>query len=115
VVVGRSTNAGNLRRAFRWTPAGGMKDLGTLGGVESAAYDVSGDGSTVVGDASTASGSSRAFRWTLAGGMKDLSAAYSVGSGSYFQYANAISADGLRVVGYGYNRQKSRYEAYATN
>jgi probable HAF family extracellular repeat protein len=69
----------------------------------------------VVGESTVAAGYTRAFRWTSATGMKDLSSLYPVGSGSYFQYANAVSADGLHVVGYGYNRSKSRYEAYSTN
>ena len=110
VVVGASN-------AFRWTAAGGMRDLGTLGGVGSSAYDVSADGSVVVGDSQDASGQSRAFRWTASGGMQNLSTIYSgsIDSGSYFVFANAISADGLHVVGYGYNRRNLRYEAFFTN
>ena len=117
VVIGRSTDAGNTRRAFRWTAAGGMQDLGSLGGVGSEAFDVSADGSVVVGDAPDASGQTRAFRWTAAGGMKSLSTIYagSIGSGSYFAFANAISADGGHVAGYGYNQRARRYEAFSTN
>jgi probable HAF family extracellular repeat protein len=111
VAVGASST-GN---AFRWTSAGGMQDLGTLGGYGSAAYDVSANGSVVVGDASTSSGARRAFRWTASTGMQNLSTTYSVGSGSYLVYANAVSADGLHVVGYGYNRNTNRWEAYYTN
>jgi probable HAF family extracellular repeat protein len=94
-----------------------MQDLGTLGGVGSAAYDVSANGSVVVGDSADASGMNRAFKWTAAGGMQNLSTIYggSLGSGSYFVYANAVSADGLHIVGYGYNRRNSRYEGYVTN
>jgi probable HAF family extracellular repeat protein len=117
VVVGRSTNGSNSRHAFRWTAAGGMKDLGTLGGVGSEAFDVSADGSVAVGDAQDASGQSRAFRWMTPGGMQNLSTSYAgaIGSGSYLLFANAISADGHHIVGYGYNRKKSRYEGYVTN
>jgi hypothetical protein len=59
----------------------------------------------------------RAFKWTAATGMKDLSSLYagSIGSGSFLQYANAVSADGLHVTGWGYNRKTSRYGGYSTN
>ena len=94
-----------------------MQDLGTLGGFESAAYDVSANGSVVVGDATTNGGGGRAFRWTASTGMQNLSSTYSgsLGSGSYLLYANAVSADGLHIVGYGYNRRTNKYSAYSTN
>ena len=92
-----------------------MKDLGSLGGTYSEGYDVSSDGSTVVGDAADSTGSTRAFEWTAAGGMKNLTSLYAAGSGSFFVYANAISGDGQHVVGWGYFRRNSRYEAYSTN
>jgi probable HAF family extracellular repeat protein len=81
------------------------------------AYDVSADGSVVVGDATISGGQTRAFRWTASGGIQNLSTTYggSIGSGSYLAYANAISANGLRIVGYGYNRRNNRYEAFMTN
>ena len=47
-VVGYSTTASG-NRAFRWTEAGGMENLGSLDGGHSYAYGVSEDGSTVVG------------------------------------------------------------------
>jgi probable HAF family extracellular repeat protein len=109
VIVGQAAN-GN---AFRWTQAGGMQDIGSLGGFGSAAYDVSWNGSVIVGDSDTSSGL-RAFRWTAATGMKNLSTLYSVGSGSYLIYANAVSADGLRITGYGYNAQTRRHYGYVT-
>lgn len=46
-------------------------DLGTLGGVSSAAADVNNSG-TIVGSSLTATGETHAFRWTLLGGMVDL-------------------------------------------
>lgn len=111
VIVGRSDGG-----AFRWTAATGMQNLGTLGGIGAAAFDVSSNGSVIVGESSNASGTLRAFKWTAATGMKDLSTIYagSIGSGSYLQYANAVSADGLRITGYGYNRSAGRYSGYLT-
>ena len=92
-VVGNSGFTGEWR-AFRWTAAGGMQDLGTLGGSESWAYGVSADGSVVVGVAENAVGEWRAFRWTVAGGMQALS----THSGSSKAYS--VSADGNTVVGH---------------
>jgi probable HAF family extracellular repeat protein len=56
VVVGVARNAAWQQRAFRWTAARGMQDLGTLGGSGSVAYGVSADGSVVVGWAQNAEG-----------------------------------------------------------
>ena len=49
--------------------------------------------------------------------MQNLSTIYanSIGSGSYLQYANAVSADGLRIVGYGYNRNLGKWRGYSAN
>ena len=55
VVVGYS-DTGSATHAFRWTGAGGMTDLGHLGGNYSIAYGVSADGSVVVGYSDNASG-----------------------------------------------------------
>jgi probable HAF family extracellular repeat protein len=68
-VVGNATDAGNPR-AFLWTAADGMQDLGTLGGCCSSAAAVS--GGNVVGESLTSAGSTHAFLWTAAGGMQDL-------------------------------------------
>ena len=43
-VVGWSTSDLGVNRAFRWTAAGGIADLGSLNGGTSSAFDVSGDG-----------------------------------------------------------------------
>jgi probable HAF family extracellular repeat protein len=110
VVVGVTWNAAGQRRAFRWTAAAGMEDLGTLGGRESEAYGVSADGSVVVGWADNAAGQQRAFRWTAAAGkwrafrwtaarrMQDLGTL-----GGSESRALGVSADGSVVVGWAHN------------
>jgi probable HAF family extracellular repeat protein len=101
-------------RAFRWTAARGMQDLGTLGGDRSWANGVSADGSVVVGGAKDAAGQQRAFRWTAARGMEDLNITYAhlLTDGSKLYGANAISPDGRYIVGYGYNAATGREEAF---
>jgi probable HAF family extracellular repeat protein len=114
VVVGSARNAAGDERAFRWTEARGMQDLGTLGGDRSEALGVSADGSVVVGSAHNAAGKWRAFRWTAAGGMEDLNLTYAhlLTDGSMFGAALAISPDGRYIVGRGYNAATGRFEAF---
>ncbi len=81
-------------RAFRWTAATGLVDLGTLGGAQASAWDISADGRVIVGAAMTSGGRWHPFRWTAAGGMQDLGAFGSAGSG-----ARSVSADGSTVIG----------------
>jgi len=100
VVVGFSLSqgqSGNPVRAFRWTQATGMQDLGALGSNwfnQSTAHGVSADGSVVVGWANGSNPQIRAFRWTQATGMQDLG-----DLGSRFSVAYGVSADGSVVVG----------------
>lgn len=86
-----------LSGAFRWTPAGGMVDLGTLPGDEqSSAGPVSADGSTIAGSSYDAdTDTSNAFRWTAGGGM------LSIGRCAGAPYANPhdISGDGSVIIG----------------
>ncbi len=99
VVVGQSCSTlDNQSRyeAFHWTQAGGMVGLGGLLGALpndsflSMAKDVSADGSVVVGTSSSILVTGRtAFHWTQASGMVALPGGY----------ANAVSPDGLVVVG----------------
>ena len=69
-VAGFSTTAARPH-AFLWTPAGGMVDLGTLGGSDQLGVRAERHGQ-VVGDSTTATGEPHAFSWTQAGGMVDL-------------------------------------------
>ncbi|MEN0107371.1 MAG: autotransporter domain-containing protein [Pseudomonas sp.] len=81
--------------AFRWTAAGGMQDLGSLGGGYAAAQDVSADGAVVVGNASWVDDSDRAFRWTAETGMVSLGLLH----GGTYSLANGVSDDGRIIVG----------------
>jgi probable HAF family extracellular repeat protein len=85
------------RSAFRWTEAGGIEDLGSLGGTffRSDAWDVSEDGATVVGSSLGPDGV-EAYVWTEAGGMVGLG---DLPGGDFSSSALGISADGSVVVG----------------
>ncbi len=108
VVVGVSEGA-NGWEAFRWTQATGMVGLGDLAGgsFDSAAWGVSADGSVVVGDGNSANGQ-EAFIWNSTQGMRSLQQVltndYGLNlNGWDLTSANAISADGLTIVGSGFD------------
>ena len=94
VVVGYSSNPSGFGRAYRWTAATGMIDLGTLGGFNAGAAGASADGSVIVGVGNDITETARAFRWTAATGMIDLGTLGGDNASSY-----AVSADGATVVG----------------
>jgi probable HAF family extracellular repeat protein len=115
VVVGQSRDRDGFWKAFRWTAATGMRDIGTLGGPMAAAYNVSDDGSVVVGRALTSSNSAsdRAFRWTPKKGMQNLQgllvrAGVTSVNGWILLGATGVSADGTVIVGEGINPAKQR-------
>jgi probable HAF family extracellular repeat protein len=108
VIVGEhSVGFGGQRYAYRFTPGGGIQNLGTLpvpgnpgGETNSRATAVSADGSVVVGqsDGAGATGGWRyqAFRYTPAGGMQGLGY---LSAGGTTSDAADVSADGQVVVG----------------
>lgn len=109
VIVGEAEDIDSgFQRAFRWTQAGGMVNLGTLGlNTRSRASGVSGDGSIVVGSILNEIYSA-AFRWTEAGGLVALVGPSvpvgprvpRAGVGTSFSGANGISTDGRVIVGW---------------
>lgn len=92
VVVGSSPGG----EAFRWSD-GVLTPLGDLPGghIQSVAFDVSDDGSTIVGRGRSASGS-EAFRWTAETGMVGLG---DLPGGAFDSAAYAVSEDGSVIVG----------------
>jgi probable HAF family extracellular repeat protein len=99
-VAGESATTDNINfnHAFRWTPEGGLQDLGTLpGDTFSAAYGINDAGQVVgVSDISaTGSTQRRAFLWTPGSGMQDLGIV-----GDYYSGARAINNAGQVVGGY---------------
>jgi probable HAF family extracellular repeat protein len=93
VIVGVAGGAvGNaLGEAFRWTATTGMMSLADRpsGFFHSRAQDVSADGSVVIGTIEIIGLGPQAFRWTMADGLVPLPEII----------ANAVSADGLTIVG----------------
>jgi len=69
-VVGISWTKEGPGHAFLWDK-GKIRDLGTLGGGKSEAWDINNTGQ-VVGRAENARGEDRAFLWEAKGGMRDL-------------------------------------------
>lgn len=120
VVVGRSLSGNNLdeplkaTEAFRWTEKDGLQ---ALGGFEpannsffySSAFDVSADGLTIIGESNSANGT-EPFIWDSDNGIRALREVltddYELDlTGWSLTQANAISDDGLTIVGSGRNPQ----------
>jgi probable HAF family extracellular repeat protein len=93
-VFGLSTIAGGENRAFLWTLAGGMTNLGLLPGHDYSEANAVNDSGQVVGlSGSFAENVVHAFSWTQAGGMIDLGTL-----GGTSSVAVAVNAGG-QVVG----------------
>lgn len=88
-VVGTSAGPNSTRRAFRWTAAGGVQDLGASTYSEGNA--ISADGSAVAGKDSS---DTRVFRWTYPGGLQWLT------QSTPWDYwsATGISGDGAIIT-----------------
>ncbi len=94
VVVGRAHMGGHLE-AFRWTQSEGMVSLG-----EGSALEVSADGSVVVGSGAFI-WDERYGRWSIQDMLENV---FSLDlTGWTLTSAGGISADGLKIVGYGTN------------
>jgi probable HAF family extracellular repeat protein len=98
-IAGYSNTATGSTHAFLWTAAGGMIDLGTLGGTDSITTGLN-DSGEVVGQSLTARQETHAFAWTAAAGMIDLgtlggatSVAFAVNSRGQIAGYSSISAD----------------------
>jgi probable HAF family extracellular repeat protein len=113
VVVGEAT-VGGFWHAFRWTAATGMVDLGTLGGPESAAFAVNGDGRVIVGSSLTSqsTGSDHAFRWTAKTGMQDVTKLVNAPQRLILQSTVGVSADGTVITGNGFNTKLGEDEPW---
>ena len=105
VIVGDSSFPTG-REAFRWTADDGMIGLGDLPGGEfaSIAQDISSDSSVIVGHSRSSLGI-EAFIWDSVNGMQRLSDILTAGgldlTGWDLEVAQAVSADGKIIAGYG--------------
>jgi probable HAF family extracellular repeat protein len=81
-IVGQAPIANGYKHAFSRTPQGGMKDLGTLGGVESSALSINNLG-WISGTSLTTStnGLLHGFLWTPSLGMQDFTVVAGLTSG----------------------------------
>jgi probable HAF family extracellular repeat protein len=77
-------------------------------------YSVSGDGSVMVGMVIDSQGKKYACRWTASGGLEILNQTYArlMGPDSRLDEARAISPDGRFIVGWGFNENTWRTEAF---
>ena len=90
VVGGARSSVYGTERAFRWTEADGIADLGTNGFATTASRD----GSVIAGRLVISITESRAFRWTATGGVEDIGTL-----GGKSGTPQDMSADGSVIVG----------------
>jgi uncharacterized membrane protein len=99
------------RAANNWAP----ELLANLGGNAGVAWDIR--GGVIIGFSTTPSGEQRAVRWQLGTAttqVEDLNQTYAalLTDGSVLRSANAFSANGRYIVGWGYNAATRRDEAF---
>jgi probable HAF family extracellular repeat protein len=91
VMAGNSTTPSRSVRAALWAPGAPIRDLGTMGGINSSVTGLN-DANQVIGQAEFPAGVLRAFRWTEAEGMQPLGTL-----GGNVSFANGINAKGWIV------------------
>ena len=112
VIVGFASNPSPT--AFRWSAETGMVDLGRPpSAFDSGAFGVSADGNVVVGD-SAFDGDVAPILWTASTGMRNLvDVLTELGVAPQFagwdlEQAEAVSADGMIITGWGFNPEGFR-------
>ena len=96
-MVGTATDATGNNKAFRWTQATGMVDLGTLvGGVTASAYGVSANGNFVVGQSEIGT-QSHAVLWTVTGSTVSILDLGTL-AGGLTSSAYGVSTDGTSLL-----------------
>jgi probable HAF family extracellular repeat protein len=113
VVVGLFVDAARNSTAFRWTPGGGIEEIGGI----MTQISVSRDGKTIVGAALDSKGIQSAAiwqggkNWRTLGGVPDGVPGPGSGAESSLSTAGGVSADGSVIVGSA-NVANLRYHAF---
>lgn len=112
IIVGASTNSSGVSRAFIYSTALGIRDLGVLpGGTRSSAIATSFSGNIIVGTSNINSGANHAFIWSAESGMQDLGVYKNFDSSD----AYSVSPDGNYVFGHCYNSSDNSSMCYIWN
>lgn len=94
-------NIPGFNRAFRWTSATGIQNIGSPGDIYSYGYGISLDGTAITGTRVNReidpNQNDMAFRWTSAGGLVNLG---SLAPANGQSFGLGISADGQAITGF---------------